>query len=261
MLIGIIYFVVIVLANTIGAVSGMGGGVLIKPILDLIGAHSVATISFYATVAIFVMSFVSTWRQVKKGSEINFHLAGYVAAGSIVGGILGNLAFELLLALFAEESSVKLIQIALTLVTLIFALLYSCFDWKHYRLKEGKWYVIAGLVLGFLASLLGIGGGPINVSLLMLLFSMPIKQATLYSITTIFFSQLAKLVTIAFATGFGRFDLSMLFYVIPAAILGGVLGSQLSNILSAKKVTLVFQSFLVVVLLINLYNGWQIVVE
>ena len=45
-MIGLIYFVVIVLANTVGAISGMGGGVLIKPILDLIGAHSVAGISF-----------------------------------------------------------------------------------------------------------------------------------------------------------------------------------------------------------------------
>ncbi|MCZ1638388.1 sulfite exporter TauE/SafE family protein, partial [Enterococcus faecium] len=33
-MIGFIYFIVIVLANTVGAVSGMGGGVLIKPIFD-----------------------------------------------------------------------------------------------------------------------------------------------------------------------------------------------------------------------------------
>ena len=37
-MIGIIYFIVIVLANTVGAVSGMGGGVLIKPIFDFLGA-------------------------------------------------------------------------------------------------------------------------------------------------------------------------------------------------------------------------------
>lgn len=59
-MIGFIYFVVIVLANTAGAVSGMGGGVLIKPIFDFIGAHSVAAISFYSAVAVFTMSLVST---------------------------------------------------------------------------------------------------------------------------------------------------------------------------------------------------------
>ena len=45
-MIGGLYFFVIVIANTIGAISGMGGGVLIKPTFDLIGAHSVVAISF-----------------------------------------------------------------------------------------------------------------------------------------------------------------------------------------------------------------------
>ena len=44
--IGIVYFIVIVLANTLGAISGMGGGVIIKPVFDMIGVHSVAAISF-----------------------------------------------------------------------------------------------------------------------------------------------------------------------------------------------------------------------
>ena len=63
-MIGLIYFLVIVLANAVGAVSGMGGGVLIKPIFDFIGAHSVAAISFYSATAVFTMSIVSTARQL-----------------------------------------------------------------------------------------------------------------------------------------------------------------------------------------------------
>lgn len=46
MSIGWLYFIVIILANTVGSLSGMGGGVIIKPVLDAIGAHSVGTISF-----------------------------------------------------------------------------------------------------------------------------------------------------------------------------------------------------------------------
>ncbi len=97
-------------------------------------------------------------------------------------------------------------------------------------------------VLGFLASFLGIGGGPVNVSLLMLMFALPIKEATLYSLSTIFFSQLAKLVTIALTSSFMRFDLSMLFYVIPAAVIGGLWGARFSRVLSPKKVTFIFSS-------------------
>lgn len=259
MLIGILYFVVIVLANTVGAVSGMGGGVIIKPALDFIGADSVAAVSFFSTVAVFTMSLVSTFRQLKSGHKFNWSLVSWISIGAILGGILGNIAFEFLLGLFADDRLVQLLQIVLTVVTLIFAFLYSKYDWKNFQLNHIIWYSICGVLLGFLASLLGIGGGPINVSLLMLLFSMPIKEATIYSIATIFFSQLSKIITISITTGFTRYDLTMLYFVIPAAIVGGLLGSKVGNILSPEKVTLVFQGVIIFVLFINLYNGWQII--
>ena len=257
-MIGLIYFVVIVLANTVGAISGMGGGVLIKPILDLIGAHSVAGISFYSTVAVFTMSIVSTVRQVSSGKSLNWQIVGWVSSGAVVGGVVGNIVFEVFLRLFENEKHVQLIQIFLTVLTLVFAFFYTKHHQPKFHLTSWTWYLICGVVLGFLASFLGIGGGPVNVSLLMLMFALPIKEATLYSLSTIFFSQLAKLVTIALTSSFMRFDLSMLFYVIPAAIIGGLWGARFSRVLSPKKVTFIFQAIVIVVLLINLYNAFVI---
>ncbi|GAB7306585.1 hypothetical protein EGLA_13510 [Enterococcus gallinarum] len=92
----------------------------------------------------------------------------------------------------------------------------------------------------------------------MLMFALPIKEATVYSICTIFFSQLAKIVTIAGTTGFGLYDLKILWFVIPAAIVGGLLGAKVSTVLSPQKVTLVFQTVILLVLTINLYNGYQL---
>lgn len=257
-MIGLIYFLVIVLANAVGAVSGMGGGVLIKPIFDFIGAHSVAAISFYSATAVFTMSIVSTARQLASGRKINWSIALWVSGGAVLGGVLGNVAFEQLLLVFRDDKMVQLIQILVTVLTLLFAFLYTKYNWRGFALKKVGWYAACGLILGFLASLLGIGGGPINVSLLMLLFAMPIKEATIYSICTIFFSQLAKILTIAFTTGFGAYDLQILWFVIPAAIVGGLLGAKASNVLSPQRVTLVFQTVIVLVLLINLYNGYQL---
>ena len=79
----------------------------------------------------------------------------------------------------------------------------------------------------------------------------------LFAITigTIFFSQLAKLVTIASTTGFAAFDLSVLPYIIVAAIIGGFLGAQFSGLLPSKKVGTVFQFVILLVLIINVYNG------
>lgn len=258
MLVGIIYFIVIIIANTVGAISGMGGGVIIKPVMDLFGFHSVAAISFYSTVAVFTMSISSTLRQLESGQKVHWRIVVWVSLGSILGGIFGNLAFEALLLYFANEQSVQLLQIVLTIFTLAFAFLYTRCHWRSFTCHSFLSYFLCGLLLGFLSSLLGIGGGPINVALLMLLFSMPIKSATFYSICTIFFSQLAKLITIATGLGFERYDLSVLLYIIPAAIVGGILGAYARQLLSPEKVTYVFQSVILVVICINLYNIWQL---
>lgn len=258
-MVGIIYFLVIIIANTLGAISGMGGGVLIKPIFDFIGAHSVEAISFYSSVAVFTMSIASTTKQLRREEKFNWSIILGVSLGAIIGGILGNSVFELLFKLLKNESIVQLIQIILTIVSLLFAYFYSKFDWKNFNLNHVAWYVLCGLMLGFSASLLGIGGGPINVSLLILMFSLPIKDATVYSIFMIFFSQSSKIICILISGRYLEFDLTVLIYIIPAAIIGGFLGAQLSNKMSPQMIEKVFQWVIIVVLLINSYNGFELI--
>ncbi|MGH2335518.1 sulfite exporter TauE/SafE family protein, partial [Enterococcus faecalis] len=59
----LIYFITIFLSNTVGALSGMGGGGIIKPVLDFLGFHLLNSIAFYSSVAVFVMSISSTYKQ------------------------------------------------------------------------------------------------------------------------------------------------------------------------------------------------------
>ncbi|KAF1298063.1 hypothetical protein BAU15_09435 [Enterococcus sp. JM4C] len=251
---GLLYFIVIVVANTVGAISGMGGGVIIKPVLEIFSLDSVSGISFYSTVAVFVMSVVSTTRQVQNGLSLVWKKVIVLSIGAIIGGSFGSMVFEKFVQLF-EGTTVQLIQILLTISLLIFAFLYTRYNWQPYELKVIYWYLFCGVLLGFLGSLLGIGGGPINVSLLMLLFAMPIKEATVYSICTILFSQLSKIITIALNTGFSPYDFTILWYIIPAAILGGLIGAKVSVLFSAQKITIIFQLVIALVLLINIYNG------
>ncbi|MEG2788135.1 MAG: sulfite exporter TauE/SafE family protein [Romboutsia sp.] len=255
MSIGIIYFIVIVLANTVGAISGMGGGVIIKPVLDAIGAHSLMAISFYSSVAVFTMSIVSTIKQLKCGINIKLKLAFAISIASIFGGILGNTAFEYLLILFREESIVQWIQIILTIISLLFALLYSKKKWKSLELTDIRWYMLVGLLLGFLSTLLGIGGGPINIAMIMLCFGIPIKESTVYSIITIFFSQLSKLISTGISVGYSAYDLRLLLFIIPAAIIGGSVGAKLSRVLKEEKIIKVYQSIILLVIFLNILNG------
>lgn len=257
-MIGWIYFLIIVCANTIGAISGMGGGVLIKPLFDLIHVHSVAAISFYSSMAVLTMSVVSTYKQTKNGIKIDWLFAFQISVGAMAGGLLGNNIFEKILILFPTGREVQLIQISLTVVTLLFSFLYSKKIWKNFMFDSYVLKIISGLLLGFLASLLGIGGGPINVALLMLLFNIPIKEATVYSIISIFFSQLSKVTTIFFTVDLNRYDLTILYYVIPAGVIGGFLGSFISGKVTDQRVNQIYQVVIVVVLIINIYNGWYV---
>ena len=134
-MIGIVYFFVIIIANSIGAVSGMGGGVIIKPIFDFIGADSVTSITFYSAIAVLTMSIVSTFRQFKSGIELELKIIGWLSAGAVVGGIIGNATFEYLLGLFVDEKDLQFLQIVLTVLTLLFAYFYSKFNCADCKIK------------------------------------------------------------------------------------------------------------------------------
>lgn len=129
---------------------------------------------------------------------------------------------------------------------------------EKFQFTHAIWYFSCGLILGFFASLLGIGGGPINVSLLMLLFSLPLKKQLFILSVQFSFHSLPNCLQLLFTTGFSRYDLKILWFVISAAVIGGLLRAKLSNVLSPEKVTIVFQSVILLVLFINLYNAYQI---
>ena len=102
----LIYFITIFLSNTVGALSGMGGGVIIKPVLDFLGFHSLNSIAFYSSVAVFVMSISSTYKQYQNGVQIEWKKAASISFGSLVGGMLGDLLLNQAIALAPNEEKV-----------------------------------------------------------------------------------------------------------------------------------------------------------
>ncbi|MGO2083294.1 sulfite exporter TauE/SafE family protein [Vagococcus sp.] len=261
MKIGLLYSLIIIIANSVGAISGMGGGVIIKPMMDFASYHTISEISFFSTVAVFTMSIVSTQRQIKKRVTIDWLFGLQLSLGAILGGVLGNVALKQLLIFFSDERHVKSIQIIITILTLFFSYLYSLKNRWKFEFKHPLFHVSVGFFLGFLASLLGIGGGPINVAVLILFFGLEIKKATVYSIIIIFFSQGAKIINILLTTNLIEYDLLILLFIIPAAICGGYLGAILSRKMSNENVINVYRIVIILVLLINIYNLYQILVS
>ena len=244
----VIYSLVIVIATVLGAIAGLGGGVIIKPLFDLIGAHQASTIGFYSSVAVFTMCIVSIIKQMKRGFQFDIQTIIYISLGSLLGGILGENIFNYVTGTL-ENNMVQIIQAVLLGITLILILIYTLNKQKfrHYHIQSKLAMLLVGVFLG-------IGGGPLNVASLMLLFSYEMKEATIYSIATIFFSQVSKLGSIILKGTLMTFDLSLLPYICISAIMGGYIGTTINQKLDNKKIERVYIALIVVLIGISCFN-------
>lgn len=251
----IIYFFVALIATIIGSLAGLGGGIIIKPMLDSLGHYDITTIGVLSSWTVFAMAIVSILKQFKNKFSIDLKSTFYIAVGSILGGVLGQYLLGFIIGQTGERLA-KFTQSFILACLLIFIIYYMKHldQFKHYHIKHPVGCITIGLILGALSSFLGIGGGPINIALLAIFFSMDAKEATVSSIVIILFSQASSLLSIAVTEGFGGFDLSMLYFMIPAGIIGGLIGSKLNILASNQVIIKVFNVVVLFVLMMNIYN-------
>lgn len=251
----VIYAIVILVATSLGAVAGLGGGVIIKPVLDLVGAHDAGTINLYSSVAVFVMCCVSLTKQLRAGFAFDKKMVLSVSLGSLLGGVLGERVFGALTSAFAN-GLVKSVQAGVLTAVLLLILLYTLRQDKlpSWKLTNPAAIFGAGLALGALAVFLGIGGGPLNVAALGLLFSLGAKEGAVYSLAIIFFSQLSKLVLSAVGGQLWAVDLTYLPFVVVPAVAGGFIGTFGNRRLSEEGVRRIYLATMVVLPIISAYN-------
>jgi hypothetical protein len=251
----IIYSIIILIATFLGAYVGLGGGVIIKPLLDLIGHDTVEVVNFISSCAIFSMSISSTIKHIKYKTKIDFAFIIKLSVGAIIGGICGCALFDCCLKSF-DNTVLKGIQGLILGLLLLMAIIYiNIKNAKSFKVKNTVGIIIVGLALGTIASFLGIGGGPINVAFLILFFSMNMKEATIYSVGTIFFSQLSKLLTIATNGNIPNVNPLTLLTAIICAVIGGIIGAKANKKGNEKALKLTFTLVVLAIAIINFYNG------
>ena len=254
MLIGILYFLIIVIVISTSAIAGISGGVVLRPVFDLIGYHQPIEIGFYMGVAVLTMTISSTLKQIKMGTKIKLDKALTLATGAIIGGWIGQEILEWMVR-YLDGNAIQMFQNVFSIISLVFVLVATRKSAKTYEFKGILWYVLAGLGLGTFASVMAIGGGPINVAAFTILFGISLKEATVYSITTILFTQISRMVRMGFEPGgLARFDMTILWFIIPAAIIGGYVGGKLNVKFSEVQVMKVFKFVVTATILINIWN-------
>ena len=255
-----LFLIVSLLASTVGAICGIGGGVIIKPVLDLLRLETVSAISFLSACTVLSMSCYSVGRSMLAGERrVALRTGTPLALGAAVGGLLGKQLFTLIRGLFANQNTVGAVQAVclalITLGTLIYTVNKSRIPTKE--IQNPVACVVIGLALGLMSSFLGIGGGPINLVVLFYFFSMDTRTAAANSLYIILFSQLASVLSSIVTDAVPPFRWTTLLLMVAGGIGGGVAGRALNRRIDVKTVDRLFIGLMVLIIGISVYNVWQ----
>lgn len=250
----VLYFLVCLIATTVGAISGVGGGVVIKPVFDAVAGMSVSQVSFLSGCTVLAMTIVSLLRS--RGEKIELKRGTLLAVGGAVGGLLGKVVFDWVKSLTGNDGLVGVVQSVIMIVLTVGVGVYMAFREKirTQNVQNAALCVIIGLALGVMSAFLGIGGGPINLVVLYYFFSMDTKQAALHSIYVIFFSQAASFVSSLAMQNVPAFDPVTLVVMVVGGVAGGFLGRAFNKKMSSRQVDVLFSVLLAVITLISVYN-------
>lgn len=251
----IFVFIVCLVASTIGGVCGVGGGVVIKPLLDAIGIMTVSTLSFLSGLTVLAMSIVNIWNN-RKNRAIDVKRSMPLGIGAALGGIFGKQMFHGLKLVVNSERLVGLVQSIVLGILLLGTLIYV-YNKNHvytHKFKHPIFCIIIGILLGVLSSFLGIGGGPMNLIVLYYFFSMDTMQAAINSIIIILLSQFTSFCVTLISNATPSFDWGVLIAMVSGGIIGGLVSAKLQKKLSPQKVDRLFIILIIVILLICIYN-------
>ena len=251
----LIYSIIIFFATFMGSFVGLGGGVIIKACLDLIGHDTVATVNFISCCAVFSMSVSSTIKHIRAKTKIDFKFIVTLSIGAVIGGIIGSALFDYLLTIYDSVAMKRMQGVILCLLLVASVIYINLKNRKSLTVKNPIGIIGVGLLLGVLSSFLGVGGGPMNVAFLILFFSMTSKDSAVYSVGVIFFSQLSKLITMTATNSIPEFNYITLILAIATAIIGGILGARMNKRSNEKTIKRVFTIVVACVAGINLCNA------
>lgn len=245
-------------ASIIGAICGIGGGVITKPILDALylpelGAHEV---SFLSSVSVFTMALYSVNRSLRnKESGIDLKISLPIAIGASVGGLVGKMSFTHLAVNFDNDlvgRTQSMILLILTFGTFFYTLFQNRITSKD--MTNPAACLLTGIGLGVAASFLGIGGGPINLVVLGFLFSMNPKIGAINSLYIILFSQFTSLAFTFISGSTPAVKWTYLLSMIAGGLLGGIVGGKINSKLDTEGVRKLFLVANLLIVFISIYN-------
>lgn len=258
----IIFILVSFFASVIGSICGIGGGVIIKPVLDAFGLYSVSTISFMSGCIVLSMTTYSVLKsKLANESVIEKGVSTWLGVGAAIGGLAGKQLFDVIKAMFENANTVGAVQAAALFIVTLGTAVYTVNKERirSIHVQNPISCIVIGLGLGLLSSFLGIGGGPINLMVLFFFFSMETKTAAQNSLYIILFSQLASLLFTIITGKVPDFPVILFAFMVCCGVLGGIVGRKINKKIDSNTVSKLFLILMVVIMGICCYNFYHYV--
>ena len=249
----IVYFLMVMISDIIGSFSGMGGSIIIKPLFSMMSNYSLEIVIFCSNLSVLTMCLSSLYMSYREKDLALNKTSVSLTIGSFLGGIIGSLALDFLFA--TVKSVVKPMQITLIILAIILAIDYQLRGQpiKNIWTSIGQYFGL-GFICGSVSVILGIGGGPINVWLLMLLAGISLKKATAYSLLAVFASIVTREIMSIPAAIHLHVPIHILIIFFIAAIFGGIGGILAKKYLKTSHYKVIYICTLIGAMIINFTN-------
>jgi uncharacterized membrane protein YfcA len=226
-------------AGILGSMIGVGGGIIIAPVLTFLG-YPPSHISSTSLIAVTASSASSTitFSRVKR---IDYKVAIKIALLAIPGSVAG--------ALISEHLSISSFKLMFAVIMILsgFYIIYKNRLSESQQAKNESFvaasiFYIGAFLAGIVSSLFGIGGGIIFVPLMIIIIQMTMSRAAATSQFTLLLTSITGVITHALLNHPDYLQaLSLVF--------GAIVGAQIGSRLSLK----VNDSFLRKILAISLF--------
>ena len=253
---------------------GIGGSVIIIPGLILYLSqmgryegrvqHLLQAAAMICNVFVAAPSVVAHWRAGMIMRSVTLPLVPGALAGILLGVYVSDTS------LFARQNGVYLAMILAAFMVYVagyngFRLMTNT-DLEHGFDERPAPPAVSvgsvGLVMGFFAGLLGIGGGAICVPMQQILLRIPLRRAIANSAVTIVcvssVGAVMKNATLASQHGIAvTRSVQLAAMLIPTAILGSYIGGRLTHALPRRVLRVVFIVFMLLVAYLTFTRAWR----
>ena len=270
--INIIYiFILSLIVGVLSGLFGVGGGFLMTPFLIFLGIPPAYAVPNEASNILGTSISGSTTHYLK--GTLDYKMGFMIVIGGVIGTLLGIVTFTYLkdIGKINEVISLSYMYVLAILGTFMLVQGVSEIDkarkkiierkklhshyWIHglpfrMRFKKSKVYesiftpIIIGMIVGYIAAIMGVGGAFILVPAMIYIIGMPTKLIPGTSLfVTIFVS---AIVTVLHAFNYGTIDLVL----VAILILGSIVGVQVGQKIGEKIDSSEFKTILAVLILL-----------